>query len=201
MQAITNPTESRIGTLKLNKINRPGPVWKHLGVVHTVDLPYWFDSQLNDYNFKRFTHKYVVDIRWFGHSEDSPNDLRAQNRGLLEKEKAPLLRWEFGCRGICAITEEAASEESESISQSEGEQEEEISHNVKKKSRWNCPNHVYIVVEVCADDLSLVHVWQRGSHEDAVNLKFLNWSRILRNEVQEAMRLCGARPMQIMKGS
>ncbi|KIJ43275.1 hypothetical protein M422DRAFT_253479 [Sphaerobolus stellatus SS14] len=214
MQAITNPTESRIGTLKLNKINRPGPVWKHLGVVHTVDLPYWFDSQLNDYNVKRFTHTYVVDIRWFGYPGDSPNDLRArsfivrwadrsplppENRGLLEKEKAPLLRWEFGCRGICAITEEAASEESESISQSEGEQEEEISHKVKKKSRWNCPNHVYIVVEVCANDLSLAHVWQRGSHEDAVNLKLLNWSHILRNEVQEAMRLCGARPMHIMK--
>ncbi|KIJ53005.1 hypothetical protein M422DRAFT_242973 [Sphaerobolus stellatus SS14] len=214
MQAITNPTESRIGTLKLTKINRPGPVWKHLGVVHTVDLPYWFDSQLNDYNVKHFTHTYVVDIHWFGHPRDSPNDLCAhsfivwwadrsplppENRGFLEKEKTPLLRWEFGCRVICAITEEAASEVSKSISQSEGEQEKEISHKVKKKSCWNYPNHVYIVVEVCADDLSLVHFWQRGSHEDAVNLKFLNWSHILRNEVQEAMRLCGARPMQIMK--
>ncbi|KIJ39353.1 hypothetical protein M422DRAFT_49692 [Sphaerobolus stellatus SS14] len=54
-------------------------------------------------------------------------------------------------------------------------------------------------VEVCADDLSLAHIWQRGSHEDAVNLEALNWSQVLRNEVQEAMRLCGARPMQIMK--
>ncbi|KIJ55981.1 hypothetical protein M422DRAFT_239158 [Sphaerobolus stellatus SS14] len=213
LQAVAISLDSQIGSLKLNKIHRPGPVWKRLGIVHTVDLPYWFDSQLNDYNVKRFTSTIVVDIRWFGHPGDSPNDIRArafivrwaersplplENRGRLEREGVPLLRWEYGCRGICVIPQRAKTEALEE--EDEGVDDMgEIDDKMQKKSRWNCPNQVYIVVEVCADDLSLAHIWQRGSHEDAVNLEVLNWSRVLRNEVQEAMRLCGARPMQIMK--
>ena len=45
-----------------------------------------------------------------------------------------------------------------------------------------------------------MHIWQKGSHENAVNTKALYWSRYLHNDVSSALHRLGAKPTQILRG-
>ncbi len=57
-------------------------------------------------------------------------------------------------------------------------------------------------LEVCADDLSKVRVWQRGTHPDAeeIQLQALQYSRRIRLLMMERMRISGVKVSVLKKG-
>ena len=45
--SLSNPaTEDTSPRLFLAKQKRLGPIWKHIGAVHTAEIPFWFDGQV-----------------------------------------------------------------------------------------------------------------------------------------------------------
>ncbi|KAF8508400.1 hypothetical protein JB92DRAFT_3194679 [Gautieria morchelliformis] len=211
LQTTPSPTSSSLqdGPLLLDSVQRLAPVWKDVGHVLTTKLPDWFDAQCNDYNPYRATTSVSVDQSWFGHPNDTPVDVRArpfilfwnETSGLsLQGREAAILqrrvvaRFEYKCRGACALVSDTSD------SATESDQEDKCSNPlVQRKNRWKqCPGQVRLMLEAYADDLTRVTVWQSGTHEDA-NPKNLLWSRHLHNLVSERLRLVGVKATTVMR--
>lgn len=58
---------------------------------------------------------------------------------------------------------------------------------------------ITLQLEIRADNLGLVHIYQEGTHEDALSHR-LGWSKGMRNEVLAALMNFGARARNIYQG-
>ncbi|KIJ43096.1 hypothetical protein M422DRAFT_253593 [Sphaerobolus stellatus SS14] len=124
-------------------------------------------------------------------------------------------RWELVCRGACSVNNREEEDSSEDCpvdekdettgtkNQDALEENEDHSQNEQLTRYQRCQHApgnkpVRLILEVSADDLSVAHIWQWGTHPDA-NPENLEWSRHLRNEVMSAMHLQGASANDVMK--
>ncbi|KIJ43230.1 hypothetical protein M422DRAFT_253436 [Sphaerobolus stellatus SS14] len=64
-------------------------------------------------------------------------------------------------------------------------------NNIPKLSQWQKYNDN---VQPIADNLQVVHIWQKGNHDNAVITRALYWSWNLHNEVSSALHHLGAKP-------
>ncbi|KIJ34170.1 hypothetical protein M422DRAFT_263821 [Sphaerobolus stellatus SS14] len=128
--------------LFLDSITHLGPIWQNLGTIPTMELPFWFDSQMNDYNMHKLYKTESIEMVWFGHPGDSPNDFRACHllirwrEGLVPTSTCSLqavkgkvvLQSLYYCRGVCSLGDDLQEKHS-------GEVLESIA-NMRWKKRW-----------------------------------------------------------------
>ncbi|KAJ7206943.1 hypothetical protein C8J57DRAFT_1258304 [Mycena rebaudengoi] len=187
--------------------------WKCIASIPLIHLPFWFDDHNNDFNHYKLSSTLSSIITWIRHPGDSPNDPRTRTRGI--KEKRVLVRWDLRCAGAhdraCdtedmeednPITPEdgAVAQQGEEASavpqQEDGEPELAPEH----RERWyecRLVNPVKIHCEVLCDDLTVVHIWQRYEHVEAIPGQ-LGWSKFMRSLILERMHLGGAKATTII---
>ncbi|KIJ31481.1 hypothetical protein M422DRAFT_266859 [Sphaerobolus stellatus SS14] len=209
----------------LSKIPRDEPTWRPIAMVRTLDLPWWFDVQLNDFHVKRHAFSSLVDILWFGHPIDSPHDPRARQflvmwkepnelseeaKEFAKKDHEVVCRWNLTCAGICGYdlpivpgsvkSSSAMLEISLNLFQSEDTQapEDPVKEDIPQEGSF-CTEKVQLVLETHASDLNVVHIYQQGCHPDTSRTDKLLPSKRLRNEVMARMRLQAATVSSIMK--
>ncbi|KAJ7073613.1 hypothetical protein C8F01DRAFT_1241907 [Mycena amicta] len=155
----------------------------------TIDVPKWFDQQLNDYGPKRYSATTSVVIEYFGHPGDTKHDIRAR-RGIhdlvVEDESS-----------VSGDDDEDQPERTREVPEEEPEEEAP-----QRRKRWKgCSNLVQLQLEITADDLTLVHIWQLNSHEDTSTSqqRMLQYSPLLRLQMLDACYRFGTKTTSLLK--
>ncbi|KAJ7838950.1 hypothetical protein B0H14DRAFT_2788256 [Mycena olivaceomarginata] len=192
-----------------------------MGSIPTEECPQWFDKQLNDYVTKRASFSQAVDIKWFGHPGDSEHDIRARKfivrwshylanpdidlrKQAVEKGKV-VLRWKYHCSGLHDLDfggQDRTESPSRSPTPTPSSHGSQIStNNQDERGRWNrCGGGVKLYLEVTADNLTQIKIWQVGEHDDTPSHFPFAFSRHLRLLILESMRRYGAKATAINRG-
>ncbi|KAJ7774066.1 hypothetical protein B0H16DRAFT_1880520 [Mycena metata] len=167
------------------------------------------------------SHSLAVVVKWIGHPGSSPRDPRARQffvrwndppppKTLVDQAIAaerPVLRWDLRCAGVHEFQfgdtasgdgKKSSSEAADSGSENDcdvSEKGEEGDDEEGGHKRWKeCSTLVKLHVEVYANDLSSVSVWQQHEHPDVPHedrARGLQFSRVQRTMFMENIRLHG----------
>ncbi|KAG8706916.1 hypothetical protein FRC09_002125 [Ceratobasidium sp. 395] len=201
--------------LKLRKIDREE--WQLQGTIPLLELPVWFEKQMNDYTVKEYVDRPSIRLEGVDLAADDTRDLRArhfwakQGKDIsdsvwsqLVQQDAPLFRAQYDCARACQrvpesveMPEATAEGDEESMPTSSPEPAPSKKKKAKSKSKsGKCS--VQLHVEISAGDLSVAKIWQKGGHKDA-DPRMLQWSRRLHLGAVILSRREGATAGQIRK--
>ncbi|KAJ7176820.1 hypothetical protein C8R46DRAFT_1346767 [Mycena filopes] len=207
----------------LQHVKRDPARWTHLATVNTEDVPKWFHEQNNDFDSKDYSDSQVVDLTWFGHPGDSTHDARARKflvhwskrapkesgarTTLIEKEQ-PVCRWTYTCAGVHDMAGGGGSGGRETRG-SEDDSDTDTHSSASSataapqhRRRWKkCGDEVQLHLEVTAEDLRVVQIWQKGTHDEAApdQMPHLMFSRFLRLQIMDRFRRYGAKVSSVQR--
>ncbi|KAK7015046.1 hypothetical protein R3P38DRAFT_2544135 [Favolaschia claudopus] len=143
---------------------------------------------------------------------------------MAVSKNRPVWRWLYVCAGVHdrvppdsgldsvasqATTHQPSNEHSDAGIGSdaaseaiEDDENSEDSDDGTARKRWNkCSSEVRLQVEITADNLAVVKIWQKGEHEDVdqSRLWLLMFSRFLRLQIMDRARRFGARATAIQR--
>ncbi|KAF8150354.1 hypothetical protein K438DRAFT_1943661 [Mycena galopus ATCC 62051] len=153
-------------------------------------------------------------IRW-----DKTAPAESRIRAMAIAGARPVLRWNYVCAGvhdrppIYTTQELAALEEEEGENCGSGSESAKDSNTSNIESdgseatgvhrhQWRkCGEEVTLQLEVTADDLAIVKIWQKGKHDNASDrqIGYLMFSRFLRLQIMDRFRRFRAKVMAVQR--